>query len=74
MIRQVFFKTREDKVDLYRTYSDSNKYILQVETGIKYEEAIDVYPLRYNYIESEEDIVIEEETTEEEKENNVYEE
>lgn len=46
--------------ELVRTYSDSNKYIIQVETGIKYEEAIDI-PNKYTYIESEEEIVREEE-------------
>ena len=61
MIKQVFLKTREDGVVLWKTYSDSNKYILQVETGIEYDEAIDVYPVRYTYIESENDIEIEEE-------------
>ena len=60
MIRQVFFKTREDGVDLYRTYSDSNKYIKQVETGIEYDEAIDVYPVKYTYIETDKDIELEE--------------
>lgn len=73
MIRQVYVMTRSDGVRLYKTYSDNNKYIIQVETGIKYEEAIDVYPLRYTYIESEEDIVVEEETTEA-MEENTYEE
>lgn len=41
-----------------KTYSDENKYILQVETGYKYSEAIDVTPLRYTYVETDE--VIEE--------------
>lgn len=41
---------------LLHTYSDSNKYILQVETGIKYDEAYDVIPCRYTYIETEEKI------------------
>lgn len=56
MIRQVFFKTREDGVDLYRTYSDSNKYIIQLETGIEYSEAIDVYPVKYTYVETDKEI------------------
>lgn len=60
MIRQIFFKTRKDGIDLYRTYSDSNKYILQLETGIEYDEAIDVYPVKYTYIETNKDIVYEE--------------
>jgi hypothetical protein len=60
MIRQVFFKTREDRIDLYRTYSDSNKYILQLETGIEYSEAIDVYPVKYTYVETDKEIPTEE--------------
>lgn len=39
--------------DLVKYYSDGNKYILQLETGAEYEEAIDVYPCRYNYAETE---------------------
>lgn len=40
---------------LRRTYSDSGKYIIQEQTGNKYEEAVDVV-LTYTYIESEEDL------------------
>lgn len=45
--------------ELIKTYSDSNKYIIQNETGVKYSEAVDV-PNRYTYIESNEDIPKEE--------------
>ena len=41
---------------LLHTYSDSNKYILQVETNTKYDEAYDIIPCRYTYIETEEEI------------------
>ena len=41
---------------LLHTYSDTNKYILQVETNTKYDEAYDVIPCRYTYIETEEEI------------------
>ena len=41
---------------LLHTYSDSNKYILQVETNTKYDEAYDVIPCRYTYTEIEEEI------------------
>lgn len=41
--------------ELVKTYSDSNKYIIQNETGVKYSEAVDV-PNRFTYRESEEDI------------------
>jgi hypothetical protein len=37
--------------------------IIQLETGIEYSEAIDVYPVRYTYIESDKDIPVEENET-----------
>lgn len=43
---------------LIKTYSNNNKYIIQNETGIEYEEAIDI-PGRYTYTESERDIEFE---------------
>ena len=46
---------------ILHTYSDSNKYILQVETNTKYDEAYDVIPCRYTYIETEEELKKEEE-------------
>ena len=53
-------------VDLYRTYSDENKYILQIETGNEYDEAIDVADkdgnIAYTYEETEK--YVEEETIE----------
>ena len=42
--------------ELLHTYSDNNKYILQVETNTKYDEAYDVIPYRYTYKETEEEI------------------
>jgi hypothetical protein len=52
-------------IDLYRTYSDENKYIRQIETGIEYEEAIDVADengnIRYTYEETDKEIEREEE-------------
>ena len=47
--------------ELLHTYSDNNKYILQVETNVKYDEAYDIIPSKYTYKETEEEIVIEEE-------------
>jgi hypothetical protein len=41
MIITEFYTTREDGVNLYRTYSDAGVYIRQ-ETGVEYAEAIDV--------------------------------
>jgi hypothetical protein len=44
---------------LYRTYSDEGKLLLQVETGVVYEEAIDVENAPYTYEEYEEPEVVE---------------
>lgn len=59
MVVRVFYITREDGVNLFRTYSDIGNYILQNETQIQYSEAIDVENAPYTY--SETDIPIEEE-------------
>ena len=40
--------------DLLFTHSDSNFYIIQNETGQKYEDAWDTLPCKYTYSESEE--------------------
>lgn len=63
MIVKEFYKTRNDGVNLYRTYSDSNYYIKQVETGVEYSEAIDVENAPYTYEETE--ILIEENVVDE---------
>ena len=47
--------------ELLHTYSDNNKYILQVETNVKYNEAYDIIPCKYTYKETNEEIVIEKE-------------
>lgn len=36
-----------------RRYSDKNVMIRQVETGVLYEDAVDVIPCRYTYEESD---------------------
>lgn len=59
-----YHTTRNDGVLLVKTYSNTNKYIKQNETGIEYTEAIDVgvkigdkyYPKNYTYIETEKEI------------------
>ena len=33
MIRREYYMTRKDGVNLYRTYSDSGKMIMQLQTG-----------------------------------------
>ena len=45
--------------ELLHTYSDNNKYILQVETNVKYNEAYDIIPCKYTYKETKEEIVVE---------------
>ena len=60
MIVQETYKTRSDGVKLIRTYSDAGKKIVQNETGVTYDEAIDVETAGYTYSESEEDIETEE--------------
>lgn len=44
-----------------RHYSDRIKYILQNETNIKYEDAVDTIPCKYTYTETNEDIQTEQE-------------
>ena len=59
-----YHTTRNDGVLLVKTYSNTNKYIKQNETGLEYTEAIDVgvkigdkyYPKNYTYIETEKEI------------------
>ena len=42
--------------DRIRHYSDKNMKIRQIETGIVYEDAVDVLPCRYTYEETDEPI------------------
>lgn len=43
---------------LVRHYSDQNLRIRQIETGLLYDEAVDVVPCRYTYEETDEPIVV----------------
>ena len=54
MIVKEFFQERADGVKLYRTYSDKNFKIKQVETEAVYDEAIDVENSKYTYVETDE--------------------
>jgi hypothetical protein len=56
MILTEFYLQRKDGVKLYRRYSDKQVYLLQKETGIKYDEAIDVENAPYTYSETNEPI------------------
>ena len=53
MIIREYYMTRSDGVKLYKTYSDSNNYILQVETNVEYDIAIDVENAPYTYVETD---------------------
>lgn len=61
MVIREYFKTRSDGIKLYKHYSDNNKMIIQLQTGVEYDEAIDVENAPFTYVESTNDIVKEEE-------------
>lgn len=52
MIVKEFYKTRQDGIMLFRTYSDNGFCIIQKETGILYDEAVDVADADYHYEET----------------------
>jgi hypothetical protein len=54
MVIKEEYMTRADGVKLFRSYSDEGRKLIQNETGITYEEAIDVENAPYTYSESEE--------------------
>ena len=56
MIVTEFYATRKDGVNLYKTYSDANKYIRKVGTNEEYSEAIDVEGSGYTYEETDKEI------------------
>ena len=59
MIVREFYQTRQDGVNLFRTYSDVNKYIKKVGTNEEYSEAIDIDGVYYEYVETDKTIEIE---------------
>ena len=54
MIIREFYITRKDGVNLYKTYSDNDVYIIKQGTDKKYDIAIDVENANYTYEETEE--------------------
>ena len=66
MIKTEFYKTREDGVDLYRTYSDLNVKIQCNETGNIYDEVVNIQNSGHTFIETNYPIVINEEYNPEE--------
>ena len=65
MIQKEFYRQREDGVNLFRTYSDENKYIRKVGTNEEYSEAIDIEGAPYEYEETDKEIEEYEEIIEE---------
>ena len=63
MIQKEFYREREDGVNLFRTYSDENKYIRKVGTNEEYSEAIDIEGAPYTYKETDKEIETYEEPT-----------
>ena len=67
MIKTEFFMKRSDNVILVKTYSTENKYIKQVETGLEYDEAVDIgekvgeeyKATKYTYEETDKEIEVE---------------
>lgn len=51
-----FYRTREDNINLYRTYSNEGFLIKKVGTDEIYEEAIDIEDSGFSYEETEEKI------------------
>lgn len=56
MIVREFYQTRQDGVNLFRTYSNENKYIRKVGTNEEYSEAIDIEGAPYTYEETDREI------------------
>lgn len=63
MIQKEFYRTREDGVNLFITFSTEDLYIQKVGTEEIYTEAIDVETASYVYIETE-DLIPEPENNE----------
>ena len=65
MVIREFLETREDGVNLYRTYSDKGFMLRQIETDILYSDPIDIEDAPYTYEET--DILIDEDGKSENK-------
>lgn len=60
MVIKEFYRTREDGVGLYKSYSDNGVYIRKIGTDEEYSEAIDVEYSLYVYEETDKPIQVEE--------------
>ena len=52
-IQKELFGENADGVKLYRTFSDENRKILQVETGIIFDDAVDIEGAEFTYQETD---------------------
>ena len=52
-IQKELFGENADGVKLYRTFSDENRKILQVETGIIFDDAVDIEGTEFTYLETD---------------------
>lgn len=59
MIKQELCIVRNDGVKLFKTYSDDNFKIRQIETGNIYDAAIDIENANFTYEETEEKVEVE---------------
>ena len=59
-IKRDFYVELADGTKLYRTYSDAGKQIIQNETGVFFDDAVDVEGAAYTYSETDTDIAIQE--------------
>ena len=50
--------TTKSGIELLKHYSDNNKYIIQIDTGIKYGSAVDPIDTTHTYEESNEDLPV----------------
>ena len=56
MVITEFYRTREDGVNLYKSYSDEGYKIKQIQTGNIYNYAIDIEDSEFSYEETSEKI------------------
>lgn len=60
MIKTEFYRTREDGVDLYRTYSDRGVRIVCDQTNGEYDEVVNTQNSGHTYTETDTPIISEE--------------
>ena len=59
-IKKEFYVELADGTKLYRTFSDEGKQIIQNETGVIFDDAVDVERATFTYSETEAEIITQE--------------